>query len=139
MNCWLILKGSEAMHNILLFEADQGKVPHLIFLLKLVDIRCTVARTAEEVLNWLSADLLTMMSFDLVLLNSLQGSGFDNILLTELCKVATVPVVCVKRKEIPSSVFFKHHVVTCHPDELLDCVKEQLVLAKTQLPEENVQ
>ncbi len=139
MNCWLILKDSEAMHNILLFEADQGKVPHLIFLLKLADIRCTVARTEEEVLNWLSADLLTMMSFDLVLLNSLRGSGIDNVLLTELCKVATVPVVCVKRKETPPSIFLKHHVVTCHPDDLLNCVKEQLIFVKTQLPKENVQ
>jgi len=126
------------MHNILLFEADHAKIPHLVFLLKLADIHCAVARTVEEVLNWFSADLLPMMSFDLVLLNSLEGSGFDNMLLTELCKVATVPVVCVQREEVQPSIFLIHHVVTCYPDDLLDCVKKQLVSVNNSLPEEQV-
>lgn len=136
MNCWLTLKDSRAMHNILVFEADHEKIPHLVFLLKLADIHCTVAETAEEVLNWLSAELLTMMSFDLILLNSLEGNGLDNMLLTELCKVATVPVVCVQREEITPSIFLIHHVVTCHPDDLLDCVKKQLISVNNPLPEE---
>jgi DNA-binding NtrC family response regulator len=127
------------MHNILLFEENQEKVPHLVFLLKLADINCTVARTAEEVINWLSADRLMVINFDLVVLNSLQGSGMDNMLLTELCEVVTVPVVCVKRQDVPPSIFLIHHVVTCHPDDLLDCVKQQLLSANTQLSKEIAQ
>ncbi len=127
------------MHNILLFEENQEKIPHLVFLLKLADFNCTVARTAEEVINWLSADRLMVINFDLVLLNSLQGSGMDNMLLTELCDAVTVPVVCVKRPDVPPSIFLIHHVVTCHPDDLLDCVKQQLISANTQLSKEIAQ
>ena len=124
------------MHDILLFETNQDKIQQLVFLLKLADIRCTVARSAEEVLNWVNACRIAVMNFDLVLLNSFGDSGLDNILLTELCKVSTVPVVCVKRQEVPPSVFQIHKVITCHPDHLLDCLQEQLSFVENQLPKE---
>ena len=127
------------MHNILLFETNQEKIQQLVFLLKLADIRCTVARTPEEVLNWVSACRMMVTSFDLVLLNSLQGSGLDNMLLTELCEVKTAPVVCVRRQDVPPSIFLIHPVVTCHPDNLLECLKEQLVTTNTELPQERAQ
>ena len=127
------------MHNILLFETDREKVSQLVFLLKLAEIHCTVARNVEEVLNWVNACRMMVTSFDLVLLNSLQGDDHDNMLLTELCEVATVPVICVKRQEVPPSIFLIHPVVTCHPDNLLECLKEQLVTTNTELPQERAQ
>ncbi|MCF6267558.1 MAG: hypothetical protein L3J57_13570 [Desulfuromusa sp.] len=127
------------MHNILLFEPDQEKVPHSVFLLKLADIHCTVAKTAEEILNWVNACRMMVTHFDLILLNSLQGSGLDTILLTELCEQATVPVVCVQRQEVPPSLFLIHNVITCHPDYLLDCLQEQFNSLANQLTKEKVQ
>jgi len=134
-----ILKGFRAMHNILLFEPDHEKVSHSVFLLKLADIQCTVAKTAEEVLNWVNACRMLVTSFDLILLNSLQGSGLDNMLLTELCEQATVPVVCVQRQDAPPSIFLIHNVIICHPDHLLDCLQEQFNSLANQLPKEKVQ
>jgi len=119
------------MPHILLFEENQGRIPHLVFLMKLAEVDCTVARTAEELLNWLSADRLMIINFDLVLLNSLPRNGMDNLLLTELSKVATVPVICVKRLNKPLSISMVHNVVTCHPDDILDCVNQQLSLVDT--------
>ncbi len=127
------------MHNILLFEKNQERISHLVFLLKLADIHCTVARTTEEVVNWVNACKMMVISFDLLLLSSLEGSGLDNMLLTELCKVATVPVICVQREEVPTSLFLIHHVVTCHPEDLLDCVKKQLACVNNSVSEEKTQ
>ncbi len=112
------------MNNILLFEPRQEEVPHLVFMLKLADIECTVAKTAEEALNWISACQLSVARFDLILLNFLQGSGLENMLLSELCKLAKRPVIYVDRQteEIPS--FVKNHVV-CQPEGLLACLQEQ--------------
>jgi hypothetical protein len=114
------------MSSILLFEKNQEKIPQLIFLLKLADIHCTVARTVEEVLNWINACQMMVVSFDLFLLNSLEETGLDNMLLTELCNLSAVPIVCVKREAFPHSIFVNHKVITCHPDELLDCLERQL-------------
>jgi len=127
------------MYNILLFESNQEKISHLVFLLKLADIHCTVARTAEEVLNWISACRMMVIKFDLVLISSLQGSGLENMLLTELCHSATVPIVCVERQCLPLSKFLHQHIITCHSDDLLNCLKEHLVSTNKQLPEEEVE
>lgn len=126
MNCWLTSRDLRAMANILLFEKNQERIPHLVFLLKLAHLNCTVAKTVEEVLNWINASQMMVIRFDLLLLNSLEETGLNNMLLTELCNTASVPIVCVTREESSHSIFSTHRVVTCHPEELLDCVKRQL-------------
>ena len=127
------------MPNILLFENNQEKIRQLVFLLKLADIDCTVARTAEEVMNWVNACQMLATNFDLFLLNSLQGSGLDNMLLTELCGVVKVPIVCVQREEVPPSIFSIHPVITCRPGEMLECLKQQLALCKKSSTKEKVE
>ena len=113
------------MNNILLYEPRQEEVPHLVFMLKLADIKCTVARTAEEALNWIAACRLSVVNFDLILLNFVQGSDLENMLLSELCRLAEEPVVYVDRQteQVPS--FVKNHVI-CQPDDLLECLEDQL-------------
>ena len=133
------MKDLRVMPHLLLFEKKQERIPQLIFLLKLADIHCTVARTAEEVMNWVSACGLMLIQFDLFLLNSLEDSGLDNMLLTEICNVVTVPVVCVQREEVPPSIFSIHPVITCFPDEMLECLQHQLALCKKSSTKEKVE
>lgn len=120
------------MANILLFEKNQERIPHLVFLMKLAHLSCTVAKTVEEVLNWINASQMMVIRFDLLLLNSLEETGLNSMLLTELCNTVSVPIVCVMREESSLSIFSTHRVVTCHPEELLDCVERQLAQVKNK-------
>lgn len=113
------------MNNILLFEPRQQEVPHLVFVLKLAGIECTVAVTAEEALNWVTACEAAVIKFDLILLNFLQGSGLEHMLLSELCRLAKKPVVYVDRQVGPVPDFLKDRVI-CSPDDLLSCLENQL-------------
>lgn len=115
------------MRNILILEPDDEKVPQLVFLLNLSDIRCTVARTIEEALNWLNADQLMMTGFDLFLLNSLQIVELEKTLLAEISSAITVPVVYVQRENLPLPELLGDRIVTCHPNNLLSCLHECLV------------
>ncbi len=45
------------------------------------------------------------------------------MLLVKLCKLATVPVVYVKREGVTPPVFARP-VTTCHLDDLLGCLEE---------------
>ena len=127
------------MRHILLFEENPDHVSQQVFLLRLIDIQCTVARTIEEVLNWIDAYRMKVISFDLVLLNSLKESGLNNMLLTEIHKGETLPIVCVEDQESPAEFFLDHNVMTCHPDNLMNFLKEQLFSAEFDLPKENTQ
>jgi len=114
------------MNHILLFEPDRERIPHLIFLLKLADIKCTVARTIEEAINWLSADRLKVIQFDLFLLSSLEGVDLDGELLVEALKSTTFPVATIQRETSSFPELLNDKVITCHPDNLLSCLKECL-------------
>ncbi len=116
------------MKHILLLEPNRDHVPHLIFLLKLADIQCTVARCVEEAVNWLSAAKMMVAHFDLVLWNSFPGIGPEKDLLTEIADSTTIPVVYLQREgsylpHIPSD-----GIIICHPDNLLSCLRECLAI-----------
>lgn len=113
------------MNNILLYEPRAEEVPHLVFMLKLADIECTVAKTAEEALNWIAACRMAVISFDLILLNFLQGSGLENMLLSDLSHSTKKPVVYVDRHSVEIPEFMENHAV-CPPEDLLSCLEEQL-------------
>ena len=119
------------MNNILLYEPRHEKVPSLIIMLKKADIECTVAKTAEEAVNWVAACRMSVIRFDLILLNFLQGSGLENMLLSDLCHSAKKPVVYVDRHSIVIPEFMDNHVV-CHPEDLLPCLQKQLNSANTK-------
>lgn len=120
------------MYNVLLFEEDRAKVPSLVFLLKLAEINCTVAQTSDELLNWINVEQLMGPQFDLLLLTSLQGNARDNKLLTKLCEFNTGPIICVQSPDVSPSIFLIHSVVTCHPDDILDCIKELITSSNDQ-------
>ncbi len=115
------------MNHVLLFEPNQERVPYLSFLLSLAGIRCTVARTIEEALNWLSSDLLLAIHFDLFLLGSLEGVELEKKLLAEISSSITVPVVYVLREDLHLPEPLSDGIVTCHPVNLLSCLQENLV------------
>ena len=127
------------MSNILLLEPNREKVPNLVFLLKLADIQCTVARSVEEALNWLSAYRLKVISFDLFLVNSLSGDELEKQLLTEASSFTTVPIVGVQRDDLSRFEYQGHEIIICQPNNLLNCLKKHLVSKNKQLPEEKIQ
>ena len=127
------------MSHILLFEPNQERVPHLIFLLNLADIHCTVARTIEEAINWLSAVRLQVIHFDLFLLSSLEGVDLEKELLAETLNSTTVPVVSIQRHNLPLPEICGTEIVSCHSDNLLSCLGELLISENIKLPKEKVQ
>lgn len=120
------------MRNVLILEPDHEKVPQLVFLLNLADIRCTVASTIEEALNWINADQQMMTPFDLFLLNSLQAIELDKKILTEISRSITIPIVYIQRENEPLPQFLANHIVFCYPDNLLSCLHTCLVPADKQ-------
>ncbi len=119
------------MSHILIFEPNREKVPPLVFLLKLADIQCTVARSQLEALNWLSANQLLTMNFDLFLLNSLPVNGLADELMAEAIRIATVPTVCVQRDDDTPVIMPGQTVSICHPANLLSCIRESLTVENT--------
>ncbi len=115
------------MRNVLILEPDHKKVPQLVFLLNLADIRCTVASTIEEALNWINADQLMMTPFNLLLLNSLQAVELDKKILAEISRSRTIPIVYVQREKRPLPQFLADSMVFCYPDNLLSCLHTCLV------------
>ena len=114
------------MRNILILEPDHEKVPQLVFLLNLADIRCTVTSTIGEALNWLNADQLMMTGFDLFLLNSLQAVELDKKILTEISRPITIPIVYIQREKGPPPETLANNIVICYPNNLLSCLHECL-------------
>ncbi len=114
------------MTHILMLEPNRENVPHLVFLLKLAGIRCTVARNLEEVVNWLSAHRLMVAHFDLVLLNSLSGLDPEKKLLDDITGSTTVPLVYVQRDGSYLPQISGEGIILCHPDNLLSCLRECL-------------
>ncbi len=115
------------MKDILLFESDNGRARHLIFLLKMAEISCTLAKSLDETLNYISAQRLKIIDFDLLLLGSSTCLVSESPLYAEVVAMNTVPVVCIAsdnddctRKSCPSNV------VVCKAEDMLDCVKHQL-------------
>ena len=127
------------MNHILLFEPNQERVPQLIFLLSLADIRCTVATTIEEALNWLSADRLKVIQFDLFLLGSLEGIELEKEKMIEISSSISVPIVSLQRENSSVPEFLSDGIAICHPDNLLSCLQKHFVSENKQLPEERVQ
>ena len=112
------------MRNILILEPDQEKVPQLVFLLNLADIRCTVVNTIEEALNWINADPLMMTPFDLFLLNSLQAVELDKKILTEISRSITIPIVYIQREKGALPETLAKSIMICYPNNLLSCLHE---------------
>lgn len=114
------------MRNILVYEADQSRIPHLVFLLNLADIRCSVARSTEELLNWLSAVRLEVTRFDLLLLHSWQQDEVGRAVLKRILATVSLPVIYVARESGISSEPHGEGVIRCTPDTLLSCLDEHL-------------
>jgi len=118
------------MNHILLYEPDQERVPQLIFLLNLADIRCTVAGTIEEACNWLSADHQKVIMFDLFLLDSLNGDELEKKLLAEISGFTTVPILYIEQEATPLPEYLRDKTTICHPHNLLSCLHECLMAAQ---------
>jgi DNA-binding NtrC family response regulator len=116
------------MTNILLFEPDSAKIPHLVFVLKLAGIDCTVSRTIDEMLNWLSAANQMVARFDLVLLNTFEKSHQQALAQRQPADLSQIPVIVVKRTQNNTADFPGVKPITCSPDNLLTCLQEQLSL-----------
>ena len=114
------------MNNILLYEPDQERVSHLLFLLNLADLHGTVARTIEEAYNWLSADRQKVIKFDLFLLGSLQEDELEKKLLPEMSDLITVPIIYIKQEATNLPEFLSDKTINCHPVNLLSCLHECL-------------
>ena len=127
------------MNNILLLEPNSEKIPHLVFLLRLADISCTVARSVEEAFNWLTANRLMVTRFDLVLLNSLQGVELEKKLLDEMTSSTEIPLVYVQREGAYLPQFKTKGIVVCHPDNLLSCLQECLTSTYGEPTKERIQ
>ncbi len=127
------------MKRILLLEPNRDHVPHLIFLLKLVDIQCTVARSVEEAINWLSAAKMMVVHFDLVLWSSFPGLGPEMKMLERIINSSTVPVVYLQREgsylpQIPGD-----GVIICNPANLLSCLRDCLAIKHNRSRKERLQ
>ncbi|MBN1957691.1 MAG: hypothetical protein JXQ81_07455 [Desulfuromonadales bacterium] len=116
------------MTNILLFEPDLGKVPNLVFVLKLAGIDCTVSRTIDEMLNWLSAASLMVTRFDLVVLNTFEEKHQKALTQRRSVYFSQLPVIAVKRAQNDFTMLRDIKPIICSPDNLLTCLKEQLAL-----------
>ncbi len=114
------------MKNILILEPDQQKVPQLVFLLNLADIRCTVVKSLREVQNWLHTDQITPSHFDLFLLNSSQAATLETKGLEDILKKITIPTVYVQRENTPPPEHLINQVSICYPDNLLSCLHQPL-------------
>lgn len=125
------------MNNILLFEPDSRKVPHLVFVLKLARINCTVAKTVNEVINWLSAAHMMVTHFDLLLLNNFDMSYQESLNLSQSVKLSQIPVIAVKRTKNEFAEALESGVTTCSPDNLLICLQQQLVSNSHHTTREN--
>jgi hypothetical protein len=120
--------------TILIYEPDCEQVPHLVFLLHLAGICGTHARTVEEAMNWLAAHRLQVITFDLLLICSFCRTEPEHQLLRDLPGLA-LPVVFLQRDNRPSAHLPAHTGIICHPDDLLDRLRDCLT-ATTCLPKE---
>jgi hypothetical protein len=120
--------------TILIYEPHCEQVPHLVFLLHLADICGTHARTAEEAINWLSAHRLQVITFDLLLICSFSRTEHEHQLLMELPGLL-LPVVFLQRDNVSPVTPLAHNGITCHPDDLLNCLRDCLT-STTRLPKE---
>ena len=114
------------MSNVLLFESDVKRVPHLVFVLKLAGISCTVAGTVDEVINWLSAACMGVAQFDLLVLSTHELHSNESTLLRQSAHSSRVPVIVVNRSDNSYSGLLAVDSVICSPDNLLNCLKKQL-------------
>lgn len=114
------------MNNILLFESDSEKVPHLVFVLKLAGISCTVARSVDEVINWLSAVCMTVVHFDLLVLSTHELNSQESKILRQSAHSSGMPIIVVNRSHKHYSGILAADAVICSPDNLLNCLKRQL-------------
>ena len=115
------------MSHILLLESNHERVPNLIFLLKLVDIHCTLAKTTWEALDWLTANQQKLIHFDLFLLSSLEGIELEKQSLPEMLDSIDIPVVVIQRENLPLPDLLSDATITCNPDNILSCLDECLV------------
>ena len=114
------------MKNILLLEPDSEKTSSLMFLLELADLKCTVVRDIEEVVNWLSTNRSMVNRFDLILLNAYPVGERGRELFTEMTRTTMVPVVYVQREGAYLPRISAESLVVCHVDNLLSCLRECL-------------
>jgi purine-binding chemotaxis protein CheW len=119
------------MAHILLYEPEHADLPHLVFLLKLAGISCTASRSADETLNWLNAERLKVVHFDLLLLSRMQGLEKRDEAWQALRR-SGLPIVCIKRQSAETVPLPEEDIISCYPDALLDCIKTQIFSEKKQ-------
>jgi|GEM_PF-1929455 len=116
------------MSNILLFEPRKDQVRRLIFLLRLAGHECTVAYTTDEAVNWLRSDKYLLARFDLLLLGSVAERAVLILLLDEIRRQRSIPVVCLQRKsdeqpgELPAGISW------CQPEDLISTLNDCLAV-----------
>ena len=124
------------MKDILLFEPNHERARQLIFLLHMAEIRCTLAKSPDETLNYISAQRLKIINFDLLLLGTSKGLKQDSELYAEVAGMSTVPVVSVScDSDDCVCKSWAASVVSCTPENMLECVKQQLNGKGCRLPE----
>ncbi len=109
--------------HILLYEPDHTQIPHLLFLLRLRDNHCTHARSAEEALNWLSANRLQVVTFDLVLIGSVSHQPQEMQFFEEICGLS-LPVIFIQRDQEKMPESLQSVATACNPDHLLGCISD---------------
>ncbi len=120
------------MMNILVYEPDKNNAPHIKFLLKVADIRCTLADSTDELLNWLATDSLKTTRFDLLLLNSWPNLTGRKDLFDEVTTASALPIIFVLRGGQYRPPITDRRIAICHPENMLKCIKLQLTKGTTE-------
>ncbi len=119
------------MTNILVYEPDKNNAPHIKFLLKVADIRCTLADSTDELLNWLATDALKTTRFDLLLLNSWPNLMGRKDLFDEVTTTSALPIIFVLRDGQYRPPITDRRIAICHPENMLNCINLQLTQGTT--------
>ncbi len=109
------------MKNVLYFEPDQDKTQQIDFLAKLAGLTIRMARSQDEVLNWLRFGHLLSTRFDLLLIGSAEALPADSQLFSELMASPDLQVVVTGDPvDIPDQL--RGRVTVCETMSLIKCL-----------------
>lgn len=110
------------MINIMLVEPNRDNLMHLSLILKVADIHFSSARTLDELMNWINASRLGLVSFDLLLFHNLPHT-YKQQTLDSILEILTIPIVFVDRGRGGLDCSANQSLVICKPDEILSCIR----------------
>jgi len=120
-------------HHILLYEPSAEHSGCLNFLLNLVDIRYTWAKTAEEALGLLKLSSGDLLTIDLILVSSLSGHAVEGQLMKMLLFTQEIPLVFIQRGGRALPEYLIEKFVITQPSSLLVCLSSCLRVNKPVL------